>query len=357
MKESREFNISFGGVGLTEKALFAKHLAVMLRSGLTIIEALSIAADAAQGKLKHTIAGVQKSVEAGRTLSSSLSDYPRIFAGLFTESIRAGEASGQLPENLESVAAELEREKELKSKMTGAMVYPAFILVATFVLGLVMAFLVLPKIIPLFEGLKMDLPVTTRALIWFAHIIENYGLWLLMGLVVFVFFLLWLFRQKFVKPATHWIFLHTPIIKRLVIGSNLSRFSRTLSALLKSGINIDEALAITASSTGNFYYRRALEDVTSHIGKGGKLAESLEAHDNLFPRIVTRMVQVGEEAGKFEETLLYLANFYEAEVDTAAKSLSTIIEPTMLLIIGLVVAVFALAIITPIYEITGNIQR
>ena len=332
MKESREFNISFGGVGLTEKALFAKHLAVMLRSGLTIIEALSIAADAAQGKLKHTIAGVQKSVEAGRTLSSSLSDYPRIFSGLFTESIRAGEASGQLPENLESIAGELEREKELKSKMTGAMVYPAFILVATFILGLIMAFLVLPKIIPLFEGLKMDLPVTTRALIWFAHIIENYGLWLLMGLVVFVFFLLWLFRQKFVKPATHWIFLHTPIIKRLVIGSNLSRFSRTLGTLLKSGINIDEALAITASSTGNFYY-------------------------NLFPRIVTRMVQVGEEAGKFEETLLYLANFYEAEVDTAAKSLSTIIEPMMLLIIGLVVAVFALAIITPIYEITGNIQR
>ncbi len=350
-------SISFGGVSLTQRALLAKHLAVMLRSGLTIIEALSIAADAAEGRLKPTLGGVLKAVETGRSLSSSFSDYPRVFSGLFTESVRAGEASGQLAENLESVAQELEKEKELTAKVTGALVYPGFILVATFILGIFMSFVVLPKIIPLFEGLKIDLPMSTRALIWFAHLIQNDGVWLLLGLVFFIFFFVWLIRQNFIKPVTHWIFLHTPLIKRLVMGANLARFSRTLGTLLKSGINIDEALDITASSTGNFYYRRALEDVSVHISKGGKLAESLESHKKLFPKIVTRMVQVGEESGRFEETLLYLANFYEEGVDTTAKSLSTIIEPMLLLIIGIIVVIFALAIITPIYELTGNIQR
>lgn len=350
-------DLSIGRVSLTQKALFAKHLAVMLRSGLTVGEALHISAESTQGKLARVILTIQKSVEAGRSLSSSFADHPRIFSGLFVQATYAGETSGTLSENLENIAAELEKEKELVAKIKGAMVYPIIVLVATFFLAMGVAFFVLPKIIPLFEGLHVELPPTTRALIAVSHFIDAYGFQLFWGIIAGVIALALLIRQPFMKPITHWLFLHTPIVHSLVRGANLSRFCHTLGTLLKSGLNIDEALDITRDSLGNYYYKRALGSVSARIRKGSKLSDGLEDFSSLFPIIVTRMVKVGEESGRFEETLFYLANFYEADVDSATKALATAIEPMLLLFIGVLVGGLALSIITPIYEITGKIQR
>lgn len=359
MKEKSIFKteISFGGVGLSAKALFAKHLALMLRSGLTITEALSIAHDSSQGALGKAIGGVMKSVESGRSLSASFGDYPRAFSPLLVHATYAGEASGTLPENFEAVAEELEKEKELVSKIQGAMVYPIVVLAGTFVLGLWMAFFILPKIVPLFEGLRVNLPPTTRALIKISHFIEERGLYLLPGIIGFGSISFWLLGQRFTEPFTHWFWLHLPIVKKITRASNLARFSRTLGTLLKSGINIDEAVIIAKNSMGNYYYRKSLGEVGVHVRKGSKLSLNLEEFPRLFPVIVTRMIKVGEESGKFEETLFYLAGYYEVEVDTATKGLSTAIEPILLIFIGLLVGGLALAIITPIYEISGNIRR
>lgn len=352
-----QMDIGFGGVSLTQKALFAKHLAVMLRSGLTIIEALSIARDSAEGRLKRAIGGVLKSVGNGRSLSSSFGEYPNIFSGLFVHATYAGETSGTLSENLENIAEQFAKEKELISKIQGAMIYPIVVLVATFFLGLGMAFFVLPKIVPIFEGLRVTLPPTTRALIAFSHFMEKWGYLFFLGVVAGITLFVWVVRQKFAKPITHWFFLHTPVVKRVSRGANIARFCRTLGTLLKSGVNIDEALEITKESMSNFYYRKSLKSVSMRIGKGTKLSESLSRFPALYPIIVTRMIGVGEESGKFEETLFYLADFYETEVDTATKSLATAVEPALLLFIGLLVGGLALAIITPIYQITGNIGR
>jgi len=350
-------DIPIGRVSLTQKALFAKHLAVTLHSGLTVVEALNIAADSAQGKLARAIRGIQKTVEAGRPLSSALADYPRIFSGLFVQATYAGETSGTLPENLENIATELEKEKELVSKIKGAMVYPVIVLIATFFLAMGVAFFVLPKIIPLFEGLHVKLPPTTQALIAVSHFIDAWGWQLFWGIIAGVIVFSFLVRRSFAKPITHWLFLHTPILKDLVRGANLARFCHTLGTLLKSGLNIDEALAITRDSLGNYYYRSALTVVSARIRKGSKLSDGLDDYKSLFPLIVTRMVKVGEESGKFEETLFYLAQFYETEVDAATKTLSTAIEPVLLLFIGVLVGGLALSIITPIYEITGNLHK
>ena len=356
-KSVLNWDISIGGVGLTPKALFAKHLAVMLKSGLTISEALSISHDSAQGKLKKILAKVLKSVQSGQSLFSSFNRHPKIFSGLFISAIKTGESSGTLEENLENVAVQMEKDKELIGKIKGAMFYPMVILVASFILGLGMAFLILPKITPLFEGLGMELPITTRAIIWFSHFVQDYGLYLFLGLVVFTIFFIWLVRQKFVHPVTHWLFLKIPIINNISKYTNLARFCRTLGMLLKSGLNIDEALEITKNTLGNHYYQKALEGVSKRIEKGTKLSKDLEQYKPLFPIMVTRMIRVGEESGKLEETLLYLANFYEVEVNTSTKTLSTIIEPILLVIIGLVVGFLALSIITPIYNITGGVKR
>lgn len=357
MKKNFNMEISFGGTGLVYKALFAKHLAIMLRSGLPINEALQVAAGSAKGKLKKVLFNVLTSVSAGHTLSASLALYPKIFSQSFISAVQAGESAGTLEGNLAHQAIQLEKEKELVSKIRGAMFYPLIVLAAAFILGLGMAFLVLPKITPLFEGLKMNLPFTTRALIWFSHFVQKHGVILFLGIILFVAFFVWLVRQKFSRPVTHWLLLKAPFMGRISRNANLARFARTLGMMLKSGLNIDEALDITQKTVGNYYYQKFLAKVSLSISKGSKLSDNLQLASGLFPIMIVSMVKVGEESGNLEETLLYLADFYDAEVDVATKSLSTIIEPLLLIVIGSVVGFLALSIITPIYNITGGMKR
>jgi len=352
MKSKREF----GGVSIAARALFAKHLSVMLKSGVTLVEALLVSHEAARGKLKSVLKSVIESVESGRSLSASLGEFPSVFPPLFVQATYAGESSGTLAENLENIARELEKERELISKIRGALLYPAIVLAAAFVLALALSFFVLPKIVPLFRSLRTELPLSTRMLIGFSGFIEAHGTALLVGIIGGLTLILIVVRQKCIRPFTHRILLWLPIVGGMVRSSNLVRFNRTLGMLLKSGVNIDEALIITKNSLGNYWYQKALFDAANRITKGAKLSESLAEHSHLFPLIATRMIKVGEESGRFEETLFYLANFYDADVDVRAKTLSTTLEPFLLLLIGLVVGGLALAIITPIYEITGGIR-
>ncbi|MEK7453102.1 MAG: type II secretion system F family protein [Patescibacteria group bacterium] len=352
-----EMDISILGVNLGEKVIFSKHLAVMLRSGMPITEAFDISIDATQGKLKKILKGIRLSIQAGHSLSDSFANYPKTFSELFINVTRAGEKSGTLVENLENIAEELRKEKELISKIKGALLYPIIVLIATFALGMVLAFVVLPKITPLFEGLKIDLPATTRSLIWLSNVIQDHGFYIFWGIVAFFIFIAWLIRQEFSKPVTHLIMIRVPILRTLIRNANLARFSRTLGMLIKSGVNIDEALNITKATMGNYYFRRAIGNVAHRASMGVKLTDGLEESSDLFPKLFTRMVHVGEESGKFEDTLFYLATLYEAEVDTSTKSLSTALEPMLLIFIGLVVGFLALSIITPIYNVTGNIKR
>ncbi|PIT92166.1 MAG: hypothetical protein COU08_03725 [Candidatus Harrisonbacteria bacterium CG10_big_fil_rev_8_21_14_0_10_42_17] len=352
-----ESDISIGGVGLTQIGLFAKNVAVMLKAGLPITEALTIAEDSAQGKFKKILQKILKSVEAGRPFSASLKLYPKVFSNLFVNAVYAGELSGNLEENLDHIADQLEKEKEIVTKVKSAMIYPIFILIATFIMGLALAFFVLPQITPLFKGLKVELPITTKVLIWISDATQAHGIAIFSGIVIAITALLWVVKREWSKPVTHWLLLKTPFIKGITRNANLARFCRTLGTLLKSGISIDRGVEITKNTAENYYYRKALDTVSRRIGKGTTLSENLNVFEKEFPKLVTRMIRVGEESGKLEETLLYLASYYEIEVDTATKRLATAIEPSLLIIIGLAVAGLALSIITPIYEITGNIER
>ncbi|MFH2063188.1 MAG: type II secretion system F family protein [bacterium] len=332
-------------------------MAVMIKSGLTISDALDITADSMSGRFKKVIERVKSSVESGNTFSGSLKEYPRVFSPLFVSAVFAGETSGSLEENLEHVAEQMRKEKELAAKVKGAMLYPIVVIIATFCLGLVISFFVLPKITPLFDGLGVELPFTTRALMAFSDVIEMHGALLLGGVVASVVLLLWLIRQKFSRPVTNWLLLNLPVVSSLVRNSNTARFCRTLGTLLKSGMTIDESVEITQKAMENYYFQRALDDITGRLGSGTPLSEHLAQHPKLFPKLVTRMIHVGEESGRLEESLYYLASFYEEEVDNSAKTLATAIEPALLIGIGLVVGFLALSIITPIYSITGNISQ
>lgn len=350
------YEINLGGLQFTQKVLFAKNMAVMIKSGLTISEALNVSADSMTGKFKKILSRIQASVDAGTTFSQSLREFPNVFPPLFVSAVYAGETSGSLEENLEHVAEQMRKEKELTAKVKGAMMYPVVVLIATFCLGLAISFFILPQITPLFEGLNVKLPLTTRGLIWFSRLVQDHGAVLFGGIAVVTGSFIFLSKKSFSRPFTHWFLLHVPVMKPLVKSANIARCCRTLGTLLKSGLVIDEAMKITRDAMGNYYYARALSDISERLESGTALSIHLARYEQLFPKLVTRMVRVGEESGRLEETLYYLASFYEEEVDNSAKNMATAIEPILLIGIGLVVGFLALSIITPIYNITGNIK-
>ncbi|MBI4273038.1 type II secretion system F family protein [Candidatus Uhrbacteria bacterium] len=350
-------DITFGSTGPTQIAILAKQLAVMLRAGLTLQESFVIARDSSRGKLTSILDQVLESITAGQKLSRALGDYPRVFSGLFVNAVRAGETSGTLVENLEQLAVQLNKEKELVAKIRGAMIYPIVVLVAAFFLGLGLAFFVLPQITPLFERLNVALPITTRIIIWVSKQIQANGIFIFSGIIGTITGFIILLKQKWMRPITHMILLRLPIIGPITRQTNLARFSRTLGTLLGSGLHIDEALSILRSTMGNYYYQHCVSTVEHFTTRGSKLSTNLDEYQWLFPKLVTRMVSVGEESGKLHETLIFLADYYEAELDTSTKSLATAIEPILLIGIGLFVGFLALSIITPIYEITGSVKR
>lgn len=342
---------------MAQKAMFAKNLSLMLKSGLDILEALEVVRELATGRLEPVIGDIIGSIDAGNSLSSALGKHPKIFSGFFVNTVQAGEMSGTLVENLENLAAYFIKTDELFAKIKSASVYPLIVMVGALLLGVILSFAVLPKIIPLFEGMNVELPITTRLLIYFTHFIERHRDGLLSGLFGGSIFMFWVCTRQFAKPVTHWIILKIPVVNKLVANSSLANFSSTLSMMLKSGLIIDEALLVARDVVGNHYFKKALSDVHQRTMQGKQLSESLSAHPEIFPKMVVSMVMIGERSGNLDSSLSHLSSYYEGEVDAATKNLSVAIEPLMLLFIGLLVGMLAVSIITPIYKLTGNVGK
>ena len=350
-------DFSIGGVSLRLKAVLAQNLSVMLRSGLTITEAFDILIDQFSGRLKNIISNIKESVLAGNSLWVAFSKHPKIFSNIFINTIKAGETAGNLEENLGYLAKQLNKQREIKEKIKAAIFYPAIILALSIVLGLVLAFVILPKITPILLGLKVELPLSTRMLIFMADIIEQHGTIILIVLAGSIIFSIWLIKQKFIKPFSHRLFFYLPIVKKVVINKNLAELSRNLGMLLKSGLSFDQALEITANTVNNYHYKKVLKKINSRVSQGDKFSDNLKIYKNYFPKLYVGLITVGERSGNLEEEFLNLADIYEVEVDNTIKTLSTAIEPFLLIIIGIIVGGLALSIITPIYKVTGNIYR
>lgn len=349
-------NFSFGQVSAMQKAFFAKNLSLMLKSGVDILEALKIVRELATGKLQFVVDDVIVSIDSGNSLSAALKKHPKVFSELFISTTLAGETSGNLVENLENLSNHLIKSSEVYAKIKGALVYPVIVILSAIFLGLLLSFMVLPKILPLFESMNIDLPLSTKILIYFTHFIQDYRGWLLAAIFGGSALLFWLSKRVLARPLTHLLLLKMPVIKKLVINSSLANFCSTLAMMLKSGLIIDEALLISREVVGNYYFKKAVSDVHRKTLQGVLLSESLSDHQDIFPKMIISMVNVGERSGNLESSLNNLAAYYEGEVDGATKNLSIVIEPILLLFIGLVVGFLAVSIITPIYKLTGNVS-
>lgn len=346
---------SISGVSFKDKIVTTRNLAVMIKAGLTLDESLSIIAEQSTNpRMASTIEKVHSSIQAGKTLGESLAEFPKIFDELYVNIVSASEQGGTLEDSLIYLADQQTQNYELRTKIKNALFYPVLVISATGVTGILLSIFVLPKVTRLFTSFGTELPFATRALIGFTDFITTQTLWVVLGLVFLVFVVPFIFRLKSVRPIIHKILLHLPIFGKIVAGFNLSLMARTLGTLLQSGVPINQALEVTSNTMRNVKYKEALNKISQMQETGERLGDGLREYTKLFPPIVNRMVSVGEESGNLEEILEFLAEFHESEVDSVTKNLSTIMEPLLLIVIGAAVAIIALAIISPIYQITGS---
>lgn len=343
------------GIPASAKIFMLQNLAVMVRTGLPLADALeTLSKQGKSVKLKMILEEVQKQIRNGKTFAESLAPYQKDFGEMFVNMIAAGEASGSLEKVLTNLYIQAKKDHTLKSKIRNAMTYPVIIVCAMFGIGTFVMVYVLPNITAMFEEMGGELPLPTRILIGISKFITGNGL--IIGptlLVLLIIFFRW------IKTNSGRLIWHRMLLKILIVGEiikkiNVTATAQNLSALIQTDIAIPESFRITSKIVGNSVYKKALEEASESVKKGQKLAEILGAYPQIFPAIFIQMVTVGEETGALDEVLKNLAEFYQEEVEQTMENLPVIIEPLLMLLMGVGVAGLAVAVILPIYSMTEN---
>ena len=352
-----DFGKMFAHVSLLEKLTFAKNLSVTLKAGLPVSRALTVVTkQMPNAYFRGIIATITKDVECGKTLSESMEAFPDVFSPIFVNMVRVGETSGDLDENLEYLAKQISRDYNLLRRTRGALMYPAVVMGALLAISYIMFTFVLPKLTASFAEFNAELPLLTRIIISTVDIFSRYSILILaFAVIAIILFIFWR-RTPSGKLFTHKVNLTMPVISTLTKKMNLARFTIIFGGLLRSGLPIVQALAVTGHTMTNIYYQKSILEASDKVKIGVDLVAALERHPKLFTPMVTQMIQVGEESGTMEKVLEEVANFYEAEIDDTIKNLSSIIEPVLVIVIGVVVGLLAVGLILPIYNIGQNIQ-
>jgi type IV pilus assembly protein PilC len=344
-------------VSFQEKINFARHLSVAIKSSMPLLEALKLIRKQSPGKgFSAIIDDIIKDVNNGQFLAQGMAKYSHVFGDFFVNMVRVGESSGNLSQTLLYLAHELQKQKEVASRVKSAMIYPAVIFFATIAITGFLTFFIFPKILPVFGSLNVQLPATTRFLIFALKFLQEHGIAFAFGVLLAGISV----RLILLVPSVHFLFdqfvLSVPVISKVTRSITLTNFTRSLAVLLKSGMTIVDALDIAKATFHNAYYRREMQALIEGVKRGESMTRYLESRPALFPPMMTGMIQVGETTGNLEENLTYVAEFYEGEVNDSVSNLTTVIEPLLLLFMGFLVGFVALSIITPIYKITQGLQ-
>lgn len=351
------FSIPFlSGVSMTEKIIFSRNFSIMISAGLPVSKCLDILSRQTKNKkFSKILSSILDNIQKGNSLSDSMKEYPKIFSNIFTAMVRVGEESGRLGESLKIMADQMSRDHSLMKKVRGAMIYPVIVIMVMFTIGVVMMIYVVPTLTSLFKELNAELPMSTKIVILTSDfIIENKLLAIILFVALTIFFI-WFLRTKQGKRTVDFISLKIPIISSLVKKINSARTSRTMASLISSGINILEALDITKDVIQNSYYKTIIDRAKENIQKGDPISEAFKKATNLYAVLFGEMMAVGEETGKLPDMLYNIADFYEDEVSETTKNLATVIEPFLMIIIGVAVGFFAVSMITPMYSVMDNI--
>jgi type IV pilus assembly protein PilC len=351
-----KINLIFSHVNTQELVVFAHNLTTMMTAGLPLSRALSIIERQTKNKtFKKTIAVLIEEIGKGSTLSSGMEKFPKIFSALFVSMVRAGEEAGGLSQALQVIGNQLEKSYLLKKKIKGAMIYPAVVVTALILIGVLMFIYVVPTLSATFKELHTDLPASTKFIIGLSDFLSNHLISAILFAAIAVSSVISILKTKWGNRAFEFVLFRLPVVGSLVRESNTARTARTLSSLLSSGVGMIESIEITEDVLQNTYYKNAMHIAGEQAQKGIPLSSVFIDQSYIYPPLVGDMVEVGEETGKLSEMLLNVAVFYENEVDDATKNMSTIIEPVLMLLIGASVGFFAVSMITPMYSVMSNI--
>lgn len=337
-----------------ELITMAKNLAAMLNAGLSLARALSILErQSGSARLRAVVAQVEESVRRGSSFHDALAEHPGVFPALFIAMARAGEESGSLASSLGIAGVQMERADSLIRKIRGAMIYPAIVLTAVVVVGILMMIYVVPTLVATFNSLNAQIPLSTRVIIAISNfMVANIAL-VLSGIVLVIALGTLFVRSRVGSGIALSIALSLPVIGELVQEAYAARTARTLSSLLSAGVPVLDALSIAKEVVGAPNYARVLAEAEENVKRGQAMSIAFVNHPRLYPLLMSDMAAVGEETGKSADMLQQVALFYEEDVAERTKDLSTIIEPVMMLIIGTAVGIFAVSMIAPIYSLSA----
>ncbi len=357
VKEITEKSLLGGTIPEVDKITFCRYMHIMLSTGLSISEGIDVLKKETKHPLmRRILSDMQYGLEQGQPLSVIFERYPSVFESYFLTLMKAGEVSGKLAEVFEHLEVELRSEYSLKSKVKGAMLYPIIVFTAMIGIGILMFFFILPQIGKVFLSLQLPLPVMTKFMFTLSIALSSQLIPLALGTVGFFVLLFFGLRTRVVKDALLSAVGFIPLIRNLIKKVDLARFCRIFSTLIRSAVPITEALEISLSLLTWKQYRTLSSHIPDEIRKGRSLA-SVMKDANAFPSLLVQMVAAGEKTATLDATMADLAGFYEGEVEEEVKGLTQIIEPVMMLCVGVAVGVMILSIIAPIYSVVGNFQN
>lgn len=352
-KKSYEKQAKRKKVKLMELTVFTQQLAAMLEAGLPLVGALEALEEQTENPVfQIIIRNVKNDVSSGRTFSESCAEYPRAFPNLFVSMVEAGEASGSLAEILDKTSSYFEETVKLIKQVKGALVYPAVVIGLAVILVNVLLVFVIPVFADMFNDFGAELPKPTQFLIALSAFLKSYILFLIIGISVFV----WLVKRFVSTPRGRRIkdqvITRLPVIGELIRKVNLSRFCRTYAILMRSGVPILKTLEIVASASDNTFIEESCKNISKHISQGGQVSDVV-ANDPYFPPMVKHMSRAGEQTGNVDGMLVKVADFYDAEVDTLVKALTSLMEPLLITFLGVVIGGIVMAMFLPIFQLSN----
>jgi type IV pilus assembly protein PilC len=349
-------NEHLSSIKVRDKFIFARNIASMLDAGLALSRIFEVMQRQSKNpKMKRVLNELNEDVKAGKTFSEALKKHSSIFPPIFISMVKAGEEGGNLAESLRVVGIQMEKSYLLIKRVKGALIYPAIILALMAAITVLMLIFVVPTLTSTFKELGGQLPLSTRAIIFVSDFLKNQFI-IFFGLILAVIGSMYAFlKSKVGKRAFDYFVLHMPLISPIVKETNAARTARTFASLLTAGVDIVLAAEITGDVLQNSYYKAVLNEARQRIQKGEPMSEVFTKNEQLYPAFVAEMISVGEETGQLAKMFTGVAVFYEDEVEQKTKDMSTVIEPFLMIIIGVAVGFFAVSMIMPTYSLVNNI--
>lgn len=351
-----ERKVDFGSyfkpkITIKDRAIFARQLSTMVSAGLTLTKAVSVCANNGRNdRIKQIYYSIYKDLEEGTSFSSALGKHPDAFDRVFVSVVKSGETTGNLDTVLLQTADRLENDNDFSSKIKGAMYYPVFIMLALLAVGVYMLVKIIPQLEVLFDKSGATLPWATRAMIYLSDVLQTrWWAIILVILVLVVGFRAWFLSESGARALSLWQ-LNLPGLKQLNSGVYMTRFSRIMEMLIKSGVPLLDALKIMSSTISNSILEEEINNMVVEVERGVPLSTPMQKAAS-FPKLIGQMISVGEQTGKLDQVLAKVGDYYENETSTMIKSLSTLLEPIILLIVGIGVAILIFAVLVPIYSI------